>query len=126
MPLTEGSEAVKETLSDALAWIAFAAFTVWISSIVLGLSSLWGTFNDIWSAIEAIRNCATSHCEMRFSFDHFASDTTLLGIPTDWVAAIRGPAFWTWIIIIFFQSFYVRSFRVAPWRTPRYFQSQDA
>ena len=117
---------MKETISNVLAWVAFAAFVVWISSIVLGLSSLWGTFNDIWSAFEAIRNCSTSHCEMEFSFDHFASDTTWLGIPTNWVAAIRSPAFWTWIIIIFFQSFYVRSFRVAPWRTPTVFKHKMA
>ncbi len=108
---------MKKTVSDILAWIAFSALVLWIAAVGLTLTSYWQMLSDVMALVDEVKTCASNQCESQVFFERFSSTTTAFGFNTDHVKSVRMPAFATWLIIIIFQSFFVRSFRVWPWQT---------
>lgn len=108
---------MKKTVSDILAWLAFSALVLWIAAVALTITSYWQVLSDVMALVDEVKTCASNQCESQVFFERFSSTTTAFGFNTDHVKSVRMPAFATWLIIIIFQSFFVRSFRVWPWQT---------
>jgi hypothetical protein len=106
---------MKSTISDTLAWVAFAALLLWITAVLLTLTSYWQVWSDVMAIIDEVKACASNQCESQFFLERLSSTTTAFGFNTDQVKSVRMPAFTTWFVIALFQSFYVRSFRIWPW-----------
>ena len=106
---------MKRIISDTLAWVAFAALLLWITAVLLTLTSYWQVWSDVMALIDEVKACASNQCESQLFLERFSSTTTAFGFNTDQVKSVRMPAFTIWFVIVLFQSFYVRSFRIWPW-----------
>ena len=108
---------MKETISDALAWIAFNALLLWLLTLFIGLSGYWDIYQQLAAFVDSIRGCTSDHCSAQMSLNDVSTQPIWFGIDLSFVLAWRSYAFFTWLGIIVFQSFFVGHMRVRPWRS---------
>ena len=107
---------MKQTISDALAWIAFNALILWLMSLVVGISGYWEIYEQLAAFIDTIRGCNSGHCSVQMSLEGTSTDPIWFGIDLSFMSELRFPAFLTWFVIVIFQSFFVGHFRLKPWK----------
>ena len=106
----------KAVISDALAWIAFNALILWLFTIIVGLSGYWGIYEQVVAFIDLIKDCAGSQCSVQLALDNPDTDPVWFGVNLSIVRDLRVPAFFTWLGIVFLQSFFVGHGRLRPWQ----------
>ncbi len=107
---------MKQSISDALAWIAFNALILWLMSLLIGLSGYWEIYQQILAFIDTVRGCVAQHCSVQMSLEGTSTDPIWLGFDLSIMRELRLPAFLTWFIIVIFQSFFIGRFRLWPWQ----------
>ena len=107
---------MKQSISDALAWIAFNALILWLMSLLIGLSGYWEIYQQIPAVIDTVRGCVAQHCSVQMSLEGTSTDPIWLGFDLSIMRELRLPAFLTWFIIVIFQSFFIGRFRLWPWQ----------
>ena len=65
---------------------------------------------------DEVSNCGSQRCEAQLSIDGLPERQGWLAKAQVYLATWRYEAFLVWLGIGFFQSFFIRSFRLLPWR----------
>ena len=107
---------IKIRISNVLAWIGFLALIIWLAGLVVKLSGYWQVYEFISLFIDTVKECVGDNCTVNMQMDGSGPPPTLFDLDLTPLEKLRYPAFLTWLVIVFFQSLYVRRFRVLPWR----------
>lgn len=110
------STAVKKRISDVLAWSGFVAIVGCFLSFVMPLLDVSGVIAQLLDTYDEVSNCGSQRCEANLSIEGLPERQGWLGEVQGLLAAWRYEAFLVWLGIGFFQSFFIRSFRLLPWR----------
>lgn len=108
--------ALKKRISDVLAWSGFAAILLCLLSFVMPLLDVSGVIQQLLDTYDEVSNCGSQRCEAQLSIDGLPERQGLLGEAQVYLAAWRYEAFLIWLGVGIFQSFFIRSFRLLPWR----------
>lgn len=103
--------------SDILAWVAFVALLIWIAGVLIALSGYWQIYEFIAAVFESVDACEGESCRVQMSLEGEPAAPTVLGFDLGIIERFRYPAFLIWLVIVFFQSLFVRRFRVLPWKS---------
>lgn len=107
---------VKKRISDVLAWSGFCAIVGCLLSFVMPVLDVSGVITQLLNTYDEVSNCGSQRCEANLSIEGLPERQGLLGEVQGLLAAWRYEAFLIWLGIGFFQSFFIRSFRLLPWR----------
>ena len=110
------SNAVKRRISDVLAWTGFVAIVGCLLSFVMPLLDVSGVITQLPDTYDEVSNCGSQRCEANVSIEGLPERQGWLGAVQSRLAEWRYEAFLIWLGIGFFQSFFIRSFRLLPWR----------
>jgi len=110
------SNAVKRRISDVLAWTGFVAIVGCLLSFVMPLLDVSGVITQLLDTYDEVSNCGSQRCEANVSIEGLPERQGWLGAVQSRLAEWRYEAFLIWLGIGFFQSFFIRSFRLLPWR----------
>ena len=108
--------AVKRRISDVLAWTGFVAIVGCLLSFVMPLLDVSGVITQLLATYDEVSNCGSQRCEANVSIEGLPERQGWLGAVQSRLAEWRYEAFLIWLGIGFFQSFFIRSFRLLPWR----------
>ena len=108
--------AVKKRISDVLAWSGFVAIVGCLLSFVMPLLDVSGVITQLLDTYDEGSNCGSQRCEANVSIEGLPERQGWLGAVQSRLAEWRYEAFLIWLGIGFFQSFFIRSFRLLPWR----------
>ena len=108
--------AVKRRISDVLAWTGFVAIVGCLLSFVMPLLDVSGVITQLLDTYDEVSNCGSQRCEANVSIEGLPERQGWLGEVQSRLAEWRYEAFLVWLGIGFFQSFFIRSFRLLPWR----------
>ena len=108
--------AVKKRISDVLAWTGFVAIVGCLLSFVMPLLDVSGVITQLLDTYDEVSNCGSQRCEANVSIEGLPERHGWLGAVQSRLAEWRYEAFLIWLGIGFFQSFFIRSFRLLPWR----------
>ncbi|MDG1013246.1 MAG: hypothetical protein P8H30_06885 [Luminiphilus sp.] len=108
--------AVKRRISDVLAWTGFVAIVGCLLSFVMPLLDVSGVITQLLDTYDEVSNCGSQRCEANVSIEGLPERQGWLGAVQSRLAEWRYEAFLIWLGIGFFQSFFIRSFRLLPWR----------
>ncbi|MBT6038056.1 MAG: hypothetical protein HOH17_02210 [Halieaceae bacterium] len=108
--------AVKKRISDVLAWTGFVAIVGCLLSFVMPLLDVSGVITQLLDTYDEVSNCGSQRCEANVSIEGLPERQGWLGAVQSRLAEWRYEAFLIWLGIGFFQSFFIRSFRLLPWR----------
>ena len=108
--------AVKKRISDVLAWSGFVAIFGCLLSFVMPLLDVSGVITQLLDTYDEVSNCGSQRCEANVSIEGLPERQGWLGAVQSRLAEWRYEAFLIWLGIGFFQSFFIRSFRLLPWR----------
>lgn len=106
----------KHRVSNVLAWIGFVALIIWLAGLFVKLSGYWQIYEFISLFIDTVKECVGDNCTVDMQMDGSGPPPTLFGLELTPLEKLRYPAFLAWLVIVFFQSLFVRRFRVLPWR----------
>ena len=104
--------AVKKRISDVLAWSGFVAIVGCLLSFVMPLLDVSGVITQLLDTYDEVSNCGAQRCEANLSIEGLPERQGWLGEVQGLLAAWRYEAFLVWLGIGFFQSFFIRSFRL--------------
>lgn len=111
-----GPNALKKRISDVLAWSGFVAILVCLLSFVMPLLDVSGVIHQLLDTYDEVSNCDSQRCEAQLSIDGLPERQGVLADVQVYLAAWRYEAFLIWLGVGIFQSFFIRSFRLLPWR----------
>lgn len=111
-----GPNALKKRISDVLAWTGFVALAFCLLSFVMPLVEISGVIHQVLDTYDEVSNCGSQRCEAQLSIDGLPERQGWLAKAQVYLATWRYEAFLVWLGIGFFQSFFIRSFRLLPWR----------
>ncbi len=107
---------VKKRISDALAWSAFLALLFSLLSFVLPVVEVSGVVGQMLDTYDEVSNCASQRCEASLNIEGLPERAGWLGQIQGFLADWRYEAFLVWLGVGIFQTFFIRSFRLLPWR----------
>ncbi len=107
---------IKIRISNVLAWIGFLALIIWLAGLFVKLSGYWQVYEFISLFIDTVKECVGDNCTVNMQMDGSGPPPTLFDLDLTPLEKLRYPAFLAWLVIVFFQSLFVRRFRVLPWR----------
>ncbi|MDG1065181.1 MAG: hypothetical protein P8O91_03100 [Luminiphilus sp.] len=107
---------VKKRISDVLAWSGFVALIFCFLSFVMPFLDISGVIHQLLDTYDEVSNCGSQRCEAQLSIEGLPERQGWLGNVQVYLAAWRYEAFLIWLGVGIFQSFFIRSFRLLPWR----------
>jgi len=107
---------MKKRISDLLAWLGFAAGLLCLLSFVLPLADFAGVVTQVVDTYEEVSDCASQRCEAQLSIEGLPQHQGWVGRVQGGLSALRYEMFLLWLGIGIFQTFFIRSFRLLPWR----------
>ena len=110
------ASAVKKRISDVLAWIGFLALLLCLVSFVVPIADVSGVVGQVIDTYDEVSNCASQRCEASLNIEGLPERSGWQGRIQDFLAAWRSEAFLLWLSIGIFQTFFIRAFRLMPWR----------
>lgn len=107
---------MKKRISDVLAWLGFIAGLLCLSSFVVPLMDVAGVVTQVVDTYEEVSDCASQRCEAQLRIEGLPQHQGLLGTLQGQLSEWRYELFLMWLGIGIFQTFFIRSFRLLPWR----------
>ena len=107
---------MKKRISDVLAWLGFIAGLLCLSSFVVPLMDVAGVVTQVVDTYEEVSDCASQRCEAQLRIEGLPQRQGLLGTLQGQLSEWRYEVFLMWLGIGIFQTFFIRSFRLLPWR----------
>jgi len=107
---------MKKRISDVLAWLGFIAGLLCLSSFVVPLADVAGVVTQVVDTYEEVSDCASQRCEAQLMIEGLPQHQGLLGTLQGQLSEWRYEMFLMWLGIGIFQTFFIRSFRLLPWR----------
>ena len=107
---------VRKRISDVLAWVGFSALLFSLLSFVVPIVDVSGVVGQVIDTYDEVSNCASQRCEASLNIEGLPEREGWLGRVQGFLATWRSDAFLLWLGIGIFQTFFIRAFRLLPWR----------